>query len=70
MARDDTYNTKEIVIDMPANVTMNMGGIASIESAGIREADEFQQILKDTIPQFKEAGVSLFIWDGVAWYND
>lgn len=35
-----------------------------------KQADEFQQILKDTIPQFKEAGVSLFIWDGVAWYND
>ena len=35
-----------------------------------KQADEFQQILKDTIPQFKEAGVSLFIWDGVAWYDD
>lgn len=29
MAKDDTYNTKEIAIDMIANVTMNMGGIAS-----------------------------------------
>ena len=28
-ARDDTYNTKEISIDMLANVTMNMGGLAS-----------------------------------------
>ena len=28
-AKDDTYNTKEIAIDMLANVTMNMGGIAS-----------------------------------------
>lgn len=28
-ARDDTYNTKEIFIDMLANVTMNMGGLAS-----------------------------------------
>lgn len=35
-----------------------------------KQADEFQQILKETIPQFKEAGVSLFIWDGVAWYDD
>lgn len=35
-----------------------------------KQADEFQQILKDTIPQFKEVGVSLFIWDGVAWYDD
>ena len=34
------------------------------------QADVFQQILKETIPQFQEAGVSLFIWDGVAWYND
>lgn len=35
-----------------------------------KQADEFQQILKDTIPKFKEVGVSLFIWDGVAWYDD
>lgn len=35
-----------------------------------KQADEFQQILKETIPQFKEAEVSLFIWDGVAWYDD
>lgn len=35
-----------------------------------KEADIYQQILKNTIPQFKEAGVSLFIWDGVAWYDD
>ncbi len=28
-ARDDTYNTTEIFIDMLANVTMNMGGLAS-----------------------------------------
>lgn len=33
-------------------------------------SDIYQQILKDTIPQFKECGVSLFIWDGVAWYDD
>ena len=35
-----------------------------------KQADEFQQILKETIPQFIEAGVSLFLWDGVAWYDD
>lgn len=35
-----------------------------------KEADIYQQILKDTIPQFREVGVSLFIWDGVAWYDD
>lgn len=35
-----------------------------------KEADIFQQILRDTIPQFQKIGVSLFIWDGVAWYDD
>lgn len=35
-----------------------------------KEADIYQQILRDTIPQFKEIDVSLFIWDGVAWYDD
>lgn len=35
-----------------------------------KEADIYQQILKDTIPQFKEIGASLFIWDGIAWYDD
>ena len=42
---------------------------------GVMEVDEekadiYQQILRDTIPQFQAAGVSLFIWDGVPWYND
>ncbi len=35
-----------------------------------KEADIYQQILKDTIPEFKEIDVSLFIWDGMAWYDD
>lgn len=35
-----------------------------------KQGDKYQKILKDTIPKFKEAGVSLFIWDGVAWYDD
>lgn len=35
-----------------------------------KEADIYQQILKDTIPQFREVGVSLFLWDGVTWYDD
>lgn len=35
-----------------------------------KEADIYQQILKDTIPQFQSVGVKLFIWDGVAWYDD
>lgn len=34
------------------------------------EADIYQQILKDTIPLFQENNVSLFIWDGIAWYDD
>ncbi|HEM3702444.1 TPA: esterase [Streptococcus suis] len=35
-----------------------------------KEGDIYQQILKDTIPQFKEYDVSLFIWDGISWYDD
>lgn len=35
-----------------------------------KEADIYQQILKDTVPQFQKIGVSLFLWDGVAWYDD
>ena len=38
-----------------------------IKYSSTSQADEFQQILKETMPQFKEAGVSLFIWDGIAW---
>lgn len=34
------------------------------------QGDEFQETIKRNIPLFKEAGVSLFIWDGVAWYDD
>lgn len=33
-------------------------------------ADEYQQTLKDAIPLFKQAGVSLFIFDGVSYYDD
>lgn len=33
-------------------------------------ADIYQKILKETIPQFKEAGVRLFLWDGIPWYDD
>lgn len=42
-------------------------GIMDVDEA---QADVFQQILKESIPQFQEAGVSLFLWDGVAWYDD
>lgn len=35
------------------------------------KADIYQQILKATIPKFKEqAGAYLFIWDGLPWYDD
>ena len=34
------------------------------------KGDIYQQTLKYTIPEFKKANVSLFIWDGVGWYND
>ena len=33
-------------------------------------ADIYQQTLKEAIPQFKELNVSLFIWDGISYYND
>lgn len=33
-------------------------------------ADRYQEILKRTIPEFENQNVSLFIWDGVPWYND
>ncbi len=54
------------------------GDLAKVQNyfdTGVMDVDEeradiFQNILKDAIPQFKEAGVSLFIWDGVAWYDD
>lgn len=42
-------------------------GIMDVDEA---QADVYQQILKETIPQFQDSGVSLFIWDGVAWYDD
>ena len=35
-----------------------------------KDADLYQQILKETIPQFQEIGVGVFIWDGVPWYDD
>ena len=34
------------------------------------QGDEFQETLKKNIPLFQETGVSLFIFDGVAWYDD
>lgn len=54
------------------------GDLAKVQNyfdTGVMDVDEekgdvYQQILKDTIPEFKEANVSLFIWDGMSWYND
>lgn len=33
-------------------------------------ADAYQQTLREAIPQFKEIGVSLFIFDGLSYYDD
>lgn len=55
------------------------GDLAKVQNyfdTGIMETDEergdiYQQILKETIPKFKEqAGAYLFIWDGLPWYDD
>lgn len=54
------------------------GDLAKVQNyfdTGVMEVDEekadiYQQILKDTIPEFQKANVSLFIWDGVPWYDD
>ena len=42
-------------------------GIMDVDEA---VADVFQQTLKEAIPQFQEAGVSLFIFDGMPYYDD
>lgn len=54
------------------------GDLAKVQNYldnGIMEVDEsvadtYQKILRDTIPQFQKSGVSLFIWDGLQWYDD
>lgn len=54
------------------------GDLAKVQNyfdTGVMDVNEergdiYQQILKDTIPELKKANVSLFIWDGVAWYDD
>ena len=54
------------------------GDLAKVQNYfdnGIMDVDEeygdvYQKILKDTIPMFQEVDVKLFIWDGVAWYDD
>lgn len=44
-----------------------LNGIMDVDES---VADEYQQTLKDAIPLFKQAGVSLFIFDGVSYYDD
>lgn len=54
------------------------GDLAKVQNyfdTGIMDVNEergdiYQQILKDTIPEFEKVNVSLFIWDGVGWYDD
>lgn len=54
------------------------GDLAKVQNYldnGIMEVDEtvadtYQQILKDNIPKFQEISVSMFIFDGIAWYDD
>lgn len=42
-------------------------GIMDVDEA---VADVYQQTLAEAIPQFREIGVSLFIFDGMSWYDD
>lgn len=42
-------------------------GVMDVDEA---VADVYQQTLKDAILQFQEIGVSLFLWDGVPYYDD
>lgn len=42
-------------------------GVMDVDEA---VADVYQQTLKDAIPQFQEIRVSLFLWDGVPYYDD
>lgn len=54
------------------------GDLAKVQNYfqnGVMEVDEdvadvYQQTLREAIPQFQEIGVSLFIWDGVSYYDD
>ncbi len=55
------------------------GDLAKVQNyfdTGVLEVDEskadiYQEILKESIPKFKEqAGTNLFIWDGIPWYDD
>ena len=45
-------------------------GTSMLDDVDESQGDEFQETLRKNIPLFQEAGVSLFIFDGVAWYDD
>ena len=45
-------------------------GTSMLDDVDESQGDEFQETLKKNIPMFQEAGVSLFIFDGVPWYDD
>lgn len=42
-------------------------GIMDVDEAA---ADVYQEKLRETVPQLEEIGVYLFVFDGVAWYDD
>ena len=66
MAREDTYNTKEVAIDMLANLTMNMGGIASdVEGSPFPKIASHLHTLKHLFPEHqnhKLAYTSIFLY--------
>lgn len=45
-------------------------GLSMLNDVDEAQGDEFQETLKKNILLFQEAGVNLFIFDGVAWYDD
>lgn len=54
------------------------GDLAKVQNYfqnGVMEVDEdvadvYQQTVREAVPQFKEIGVNLFIFDGLSYYND
>ena len=72
--RTDWGNSVNILFDC----STRDGDLAKVQNyfdTGKMEVDEevadiFQQNLKDSIPVFKAIGAYLYIWDGIAWYDD
>lgn len=58
-------STRDGDLAMVQNYFQN--GVMDVDEA---VADVYQQTLKNAISQFQEIGVSLFIWDGVPYYDD